>query len=161
MANGAFHRHKDHVLRFSARPGRSRTVHTSSLGPINQDVLLPNCRIWPERPCLKVLEGSWNPVSGCRSEPEDCSADPPGATWTLGGALPVRFFSRCEPAGWSRRPRGVRQTQRWTASAVSLGLVLKHSFACGAFACTTLISFSKSRKLLGMIRMPAPIITQS
>jgi S-adenosylhomocysteine hydrolase len=49
------------------------------------------------------------------------------------------------------------QTQRMTASAVSLGFVLKQSFACGAFACTTLINFSKSRKLLGINRMPAPI----
>jgi hypothetical protein len=57
--------------------------------------------------------------------------------------------------------RDVRQTQRMTASAVSWGMVLKHSFACGAFACTTLISFSKSKKLEGMIRMPPPIMTQS
>ena len=80
-------------------------------------------------------------------------------------SLPSRIPFFCATSGLYRRywsgQRGERQTQRMTASAVSLGLVLKHSFACGAFACTTLISFSKSRKLLGMTRMPAPMSTQS
>jgi len=51
--------------------------------------------------------------------------------------------------------------QRWTASAVSNGLVLKQIRACGACSWTTLSTFSYSRKFLSMARMPAPITTQS
>jgi hypothetical protein len=40
----------------------------------------------------------------------------------------------------------LRRTRSLTASAVSLGLVLKHSFAGGAFECATLISFSEKLK---------------
>ena len=52
-------------------------------------------------------------------------------------------------------------TQRRTASAVSVGFVLKQSFACGACSCTTLISFSNKGVFWAISRTPAPIRTQS
>src|SRR5262245_20717057 len=69
---------------------------------------------------------------------------------------------KCRAAGpYEQSQRLVRHTQRWTASAVSLGFVLKHSLAWGACSCTTLINLSNRMKLLGIVRMPAPMRMQS
>ncbi len=52
-------------------------------------------------------------------------------------------------------------TQRFTASVVSAGVVLKQIRAPGASACTTLSISSNSSRLGGGCRRPAPIMTQS
>jgi hypothetical protein len=53
----------------------------------------------------------------------------------------------CLFTGRSRRsPPSRNQIQRRTASAVSVGFVLKQNLACGACSCTRLISFSNGMK---------------
>src|SRR6185437_3245389 len=52
------------------------------------------------------------------------------------------------------------RTQRCTASTVSVGAVLKHTFADNAFAWIRLINFSNNSNRAGS-RNAAPIITQS
>jgi hypothetical protein len=78
------------------------------------------------------------------------------------GGLPTHpdFSAAANP------PAGVRDQGRSSDPAHDrfssvAGLSIEAQFRLRRVPSTTLISFSKSRKLLGMIRMPAPISTQS